>query len=509
MKFCLIVFGGKCVFKLAKGGDRVEHGNGRLHAVFNNTSVFRIAYIIDLFLCSIGYVNIVAEVGKIFFFVWGLSIFINKYILEYNIKKVNYYGWLLLFMASNVVTLLIRGYSEGIWENILMLLNMPIIFFLFYGLHSESVTRSGRKRVFRELYVLCNIFVVLSLVVNVASLVSLYAIGKSVTYSFGYLVVYENRFTGIYFNPNLLAFSSFCSMVCCHMLTKKDFVLEVAKKPLGIVRKVIILVSFVLNVAVILLSDSNATMIIMICYAIMTLCYRAFGGKKLEFRVVFRRAAALLLSLALISVGVFVFRSVFQTGTTYTINTQEDIPNVFDDSDDELNKITFEHENKNIDSGRLKLLSQGLNVLKHHPIFGVGKGNITKYGNHYNDNKMKYSDFHNGYLTIMVSSGMVGFLLFAMFAACLCRRVTKLLFSLRPPIFDDVFPCLFSFVFAYCVYSLFEKTLVFEVSFMITFFWLILGFAAASMAKFERDGYKEIAFATFEKPPGKSEDNAN
>lgn len=477
----------------------MEHGNGRLHAVFNNTSVFRIAYIIDLFLCSIGYINVVAEFGKIIFFIWGLSIFINKYILESNIRNVNYYGWLLLFIGSNIVTLMVIGYTEGIWESFLMILNMPIIFFLFYGLHSESITRSGRKRIFRELYILCNIFVILSLAVNIISLISLYAIGKSINYNFGYLVVYENRFTGIYFNPNLLAFSSFCAMVCCHILTKKAFVKEVARKPIGAVRKGVILISFLLNIAVILLSDSNATMIIMICYAIMTLCYRAFGGKELKLNVIFRRVLCLVISLALITVGVFVFRSVFQTGTTYTINTQEDIPNVFDDSDDELNKITFEHKNKNLDSGRIKLLFQGLNVIKHHPFLGVGKGNITWFGNHYNDNKMKYSDFHNGYLTIMVSSGLIGFLLFAMFAVCLCKRMTKCLFSLNPPDFDNVFPCLFSFIFAYCVYSLFEKTMVFEVSFMITFFWLILGYAASCMVKYEDGEYKARAFSTFER----------
>lgn len=213
---------------------------------------------------------------------------------------------------------------------------------------------------------------------------------------------------------------------------------------------------------------------------------------------VVRRGGILVLSLAIISIGVFCFRSVFQTGTTYTMNTGEEVGNVFDNSDDELNNITFEHRNQNLDSGRIKLLFQGLNVIKHYPFFGVGKGNITKYGNHFNDNQMKYSDFHNGYLTIMVCSGMVGFLLFAAFAACLCRRMTVLLFKIHPILTGNVFPCLFAFVFAYCVYALFEKTMVFEVSFMITFFWLMLGYASACMAEYEGESYKEIAFVTFE-----------
>lgn len=476
----------------------MEHGHGRLHAVYHNTSIFRIAYIIDLFLCSIGYVNVLAEFGKIVFFVWGLSIFFNRYIFESNIKKVNYYGWLVLFIASNILTVLLRGYDEGIWESLLMVLNMPIIFFLFYGLHGECSADGGRKRIFKELYILANIFVWLSLVVNIISLFTLYYIGKSISYTFGYLVVYENRFTGIYFNPNLLAFSSFCAMVCCHILTKPDFVASVTNKPVSKFMKSVIAVSFLLNFAVILLSDSNATAVILICYSVMTLCYRFFGGNKMSLGSVVRRGGILVLSLAIISIGVFCFRSVFQTGTTYTMNTGEEVGNVFDNSDDELNNITFEHRNQNLDSGRIKLLFQGLNVIKHYPFFGVGKGNITKYGNHFNDNQMKYSDFHNGYLTIMVCSGMVGFLLFAAFAACLCRRMTVLLFKIHPILTGNVFPCLFAFVFAYCVYALFEKTMVFEVSFMITFFWLMLGYASACMAEYEGESYKEIAFVTFE-----------
>ncbi len=479
-----------------------------LSAVTNSTSAFRIAYILDLFLCSIGYINIWAEYGKVIFFLWGLSLFTNRYLLENNIKKVNYSGWLILFILSNIITVIIRGYDEGIWESLLMALNMPIIFFMFYGLHSEVSSHSGARKVFKELYVLCNILMWLTIVINIFSIVSLYAVGKSVTYSYGYLVIYENRFTGIYYNPNLMAFQSFCSMVCCHILTKKDFVYSVTGKYIGKLKYAVILISAALNLAMILLSDSNATALIIICYILMTICYKFFAGRKLNFKLILRRCAALAVLLAVVTAGVFVFRSAFQTGTTLTMPTQEkeeENTNVFEDEEDELNKITFEHENTNLDSGRITLFFQGVNVIKHHPFFGVGKGDITKYGNRYNNNKMKYSDFHNGYLTIIVCSGFVGFALFAAFAGCLCKRMTALIFTL-PMIKNDIFPCLFAFIFAYCVYALFEKTLVYEVSFMVTFFWLILGYATACMSRYEQTD-KTTVFVSFEKSTPKEKLN--
>ncbi len=470
----------------------------KVHDIFSDTSLFRIAYIIDLFLCSVGYINIAAEIGKIFFFVWGLSLFVNRYIADLRIRKVNYYGWLVLFIFSNIITLFVRGYTDGIWESFLMILNMPIIFFLFYGLHSEINEEYGVKKLLKELYILCNIFMALSLALNVVSVISLYFVGKSVTYSFGYLVVYENRFTGVYFNPNLMAFSSFCSAFCCHLLLKPDFVKLAADKDLTRRRKITIIISIIMNLIVILLTDSNATALIIICYLVCFTCYRFFGGKDIRFGYIFKRVLTLIVVLALITVTVFTVRYLFQTGATQTINTSDNSYNTFDDSDDELNKITFEHKNKNLDSGRIKLFRQGVNVISHHPIVGVGKGNIIYYGNKYNDDKMKYTDFHNGYLTIIVCSGFLGFAFFIGFAICLGFRMFRGLFTMKPPILRDIYPCLASFIASYCVYALFEKTMIFEVSFMISFFWLVLGYAALCLCRYEDDDYKIYAFSSME-----------
>ena len=192
--------------------------NNKLHIAKNTLSLFRIGYITDLFLCSVGYVNIAAEVGKVIFLLWALSLIFSDYIAALRIKKISYFGWLVLFIISNIVTVLLQGYNDGVWESTLMLVHLPVIFFIFYGLHSECDSEDNTKTILYEFYTICNIFMYLSLVLNIISIFSLYIVGKSVTYSFGYLVVYENRFTGVYFNPNLMAFSSFCAAVCCHIL---------------------------------------------------------------------------------------------------------------------------------------------------------------------------------------------------------------------------------------------------------------------------------------------------
>ena len=458
-----------------------------------STSAFRIAFVIDLILCQIGYISIPAIAAAILMLFWGARLFFKNYVYEFNIKKVNYYGWLLAFMASNVITIIVTEYDRGFWLSLGMILFMPMIFFMFYGLHIEAETEDGRKRIYKEIYILCNIMMWLSLIINIISLISLYIVGRSVSYYFGYLVVYENRFTGLYYNPNLMAFTSFCAMFCCHILWQGYFSEKTSGKPLTPKRRVPIVVSAGFNLAVIFLTDSNATMLIMVCYIVIYVCYRIFGGKKINIGYALKRVFGLIMLFVVIFSAVFFARNIFQKGTTQTM-TAEESSNVFETNDDELNRITFEHQNKNLDSGRIKLFKQGINVIKHHFVFGVGKGEITKYGNRYNDNKMKYSDFHNGYLTVFVCSGFVGFVLFMLFAVCLGKRMVKDLFKVTPVIKSDIFPCLASFIASYCVYALFERTLVFDVTFMVVFFWLVLGYAVVCMIRYEGDNYKSCAF---------------
>lgn len=474
----------------------MEHYNTRLDALRNNTSVFRIAFVIDLILCQIGYISVTAIACAVFIFIWGLTLFVKKYIYKNNIKNVSYYGWLVLFIATNIVTVIVRGYSEGTWESVGFVLFLPVIFFMFYGLHTEARTESGKNKIYKEIYILCNIMLWLSLVLNIVSLITLYTIGKSISYIFGYLVVYENRFTGVYFNPNLMAFTSFCSAFGCHILWQGDFSEKVTGKPITKTRRVIIMISAAVNLFVIFLTDSNAAILIIVCYTIAYICYQFFGGKKINFRLLFKRASVLVLVFVAITALIFSLRYVTQTGTTYTMSSPEEI-NTFEDSDDALNQITtFEHQNKNLDSGRIKLFKQGVNVIKHHPIFGVGKGNVTVYGNRYNNNKMKYSDLHNGYLTIIVCSGFVGFFFFMGFTVCLGWRMVRVIFTVKPTIRSDIFPCLASFIAAYCVYAFFEKTLIYDITIMTTFFWLILGYATVCMEGYEGENSKIYAFSS-------------
>lgn len=155
----------------------------------------------------------------------------------------------------------------------------------------------------------------------------------------------------------------------------------------------------------------------------------------------------------------------------------------------EKDKITFSHENKNIDSGRKKLWLESINLFKLSPIIGISNGNIVLYSAEYSNGALEYSyhksDLHNGFLTILVSTGVIGFVLFGIFGFRFAKHSAQHLFLQKKTYRDDVYPCLFAFLFAYLIFACFEKALLYDISFMVVWFWLIMGYMSCYITKFE------------------------
>ena len=130
-----------------------------------------------------------------------------------------------------------------------------------------------------------------------------------------------------------------------------------------------------------------------------------------------------------------------------------------------------------------------------NPVLGIGKGNIFEYGNRLFEEGIKFSksygmlapimtDFHNGYITILVCSGVIGFVLIGIFALRFFKHITMHVFrddSLR----ESVLPCMYSFMCAYAIYSCLEVGLLYNINFMVIFFWLILGYISCFLEKYE------------------------
>lgn len=464
----------------------------KLKATLTDTSLFRRCYIICLFVCNITPVVFFAYAALIVLFLWGAFLVIYRELACHTALKTRCGLWLLLFLIAGVITALLNIGPNVLYNlhNLIMLFHAAICFFIFYGIHTEKHLNFRR-----ELYGICSVIVYTSTTLGIIGLACLMADIRFEILGLKF-IVYENRFTGLFSNPNQLGFAAVVAIVCSHMLLKKDFISISGRER---VSTIWIASSVMVNGISLLLCDSNGAMVLMIGYAIFFLIYKLFGSeRRFSVRQIVTKNISCVLAGLVIVASLFFVRNIMQDGFVKLMSGSEPVVVIEGNLDiEEEGIITFEHENKNIDSGRFKLWSQGWEMFLKHPLMGIGKGNIYETGKQMFEKGIKFSnkygmlsplmtDFHNGYLTILVCSGAVGFLFFLIFGLKLIKHTTQHVFrddSLK----ESTFPCLYAFLCAYVVYAAVDEALLFNVSFMVVFFWLILGYASCFLRHYEPD----------------------
>lgn len=470
----------------------------KLRTVLTSNSIFRISYIVCLFFCNVSFIQVPAYVALVFLFLWGaFLLFYNE--RQRRVFSITRFGlWLLAFVFFSTVTAIIH-IADNFFYNMVIQLHVCICFFIFYALHTEKHL-NFRK----ELYIICRFIVYTTTIVGVLGLACLMA-GISFEVMSIKFIIYENRFTGIYSNPNILGFVSVVALFCVHMLTKTNFI-ELSGQER--VSRIWLLSAVAINGMSLFLCDSNGAIVLIVFYVIAFVLYKMFGSER-----EFSKKQIVTKLIALMVAGIFVVSSVFfvryftQAGFTEILEKaevglrMESTDGMEEDMFYATERITFSHINKNLDSGRFKLWRQAASLFSDFPLFGIGKGNVYDYGEDKFDNGIAFSDiygealskfatdFHNGYATILVCSGIVGFVLFSLFGLRFAKHISVHVFKAKN-LKESILPCMYSFLCAYLVYAFFEKALLYDVSFTVLFFWLIMGYVSCFLCQYEPD-YQE------------------
>ncbi len=474
----------------------------KLKAIITDSSLFRKCYIVCLFFCNVSFVQVPAYVLLVLLFLWGVFLLFYNERKRRVLSKTRFGIWLLAFLFFSTITAIIH-IADNFFYNIVIQLHVAICFFIFYALHTERHLNFRR-----ELYCICRFIVYTTTIVGIIGLACLMA-GISFEVMSIKFIIYENRFTGIYSNPNTLGFVSVVALFCVHMLTKSNFI-ELSGEQR--VSRIWLVSALAINCMSLFLCDSNGAIVLFIFYVLIFILYKMFGSER-EFTK--KQVVVKLVSCAL--VGTFIVFNAFfvryfcQAGFTQILNAAEkgmntDIITEVDEETEEdiffaTERVTFSHLNKNIDSGRFKLWRQAASLFSDFPLFGIGKGNVYSYGENKFDNGIAFSDiygealsafatdFHNGYATILVCSGIFGFVLFSVFGLRFAKHISIHVFKAKN-LKDSILPCMYSFLCAYLVYAFFEKALLYDVSFTVLFFWLIMGYVSCFLCTYEPD-YKD------------------
>lgn len=459
-----------------------------------NPSLFRIAYIIDLFLGMLAFLEVTSLVLKCFILSWGALIFIHNFIKTKAFLKVKYYKILILFLGLCLFTTLLH-FNDNLLANLLFIYHTSICFFIFYGMNVQN----DKKSIEKEMVFIFKFVTIGTTLLSCLGLL-IFAFKTQINIQDCWLGIYQNRFIGVYSNPNLLALSCVLSIIFGYMLNQKDTLGQYTKN------KHLYIASIVINMVALILSDSNASLLFFIIYIIVLVFYKLFSNKtSFSISDIIKRSALLILCCVVLFLLTFGLRNFAQDKVAVFVNDIHQSQEPIHDNKNEAENIIIEEEatddssNDNeeegiqeaveigrnplsgsydVSSGRIALLKQSLIMFKNHPFFGVGRGNIVEYGLREVPGGLRFSDFHNGYVTILVSWGTIGFIIFSSFALMLATDMCKGLFNMGKNHDSKIYSNLFSIIVSYAFYSLFEKTILSEMTFMVVIFWLILGYAS-------------------------------
>ena len=470
----------------------------------HDPSLFRTVYIINLFLCAVYFWNVIGVAANIFILLWSLVLFIDMFLAKKPCRNIKQGLILVGFLVAGLYTIILH-IDSNFGENFVMLYHAAVCFFLFYGMHSDP----NREKVKREIDHILKVIVVLSTVLAVAGLLFVLCAPTGRLYLGGYVFgIMDNRFTGVFTNPNLAAFASVSGMACCHILLKRNRATKTGKQVLP---RWVVGLCFGANGLSLLLSDSNSSLVFAITYIVVYVFCRLYQeSRMLTSKKVVIRGVALVLCCALIAGSGLMLRTIcqsvvstFVTTTTQVLAEDEDASSTVSASPDTDNTVAVSASTSSnaeetdapsveigrtndydISSGRLDSLKKSLVLFGKFPLMGIGKGNIVPYGEQYLFQGFRFSDLHNGYLTILISNGLVGLLLFMGFLFLFVRRLLRCLRKNRDSDLKEL-PALIAALAAYCVFGLFEKAVLYDITFMVVVFWMLLGHTATFLSQYE------------------------
>lgn len=372
---------------------------------------------------------------------WALLGAVYKIVKERKIntdlKSVLVYMFLLSFFISIVI-----NRDINLMANLKILMLVVIYLFVFF-LDSES---SNRDEAEKSIHICNTILIYMSLILSFAGLMTFFFWFEFSIFSYpqGF---HSPSLWGFYKNPNTGGMIAVISIIAT--IIDINFLKGNSKKHFGLYKKLIYISNIVIQSLFILQSGSRGSLLAIIIVVFVLLFDRfAYFFKKIlplkriTLRTAFSIALAILTSFAAIT-------GIYYTGQGIKHATALVPPKVRDALIDAGYGVLYENglnigaggkgvqftvdreiEAGNISTGRFTIWKSGLKALKFRPVFGFGPNNIdvAKMMANPDDIKSGYvttGNMHNGFLQILLSTGILGFVIFSVLYLMLIFRLVN------------------------------------------------------------------------------------
>lgn len=348
---------------------------------------------------------------------YGMGLFAVFYNVFANFcfKKIRWYPLLLLFIGSYAVTILIN-YKNGYFQNLQELYYMVVFYLIVLSLGG---TRD--KTAIKRLFVLSGSLVVFIFTVSMLWSIFMFLNGYGEAIVVDGRTVYqgfnEARLFGVFSDPNYASVNAITalliSLILIYLTKKKFFKFSLY---------LCVLIQFIF----IVLANSRTSRVTFFFVLIIGAWWglkEKYGIKKGGVRVL-SGTLFLVLAIALLWRTATFVLPVLAEGIQNVKTVEEPMPSYQYGNNTEGSQesvITLEREDthkKDISNNRFTIWMSALEVFQSHPFMGTGFAYMTEVGKTTNPDtyivQRGYS-LHNGYLDILVSSGLSGFIIMMSF----------------------------------------------------------------------------------------------
>ena len=431
------------------------------------------------------------------FLVFCLLYLAAGFLIGRNTLKSRYMVLLLLFSGAYLITIIVNRESY-LSENMKQLVYMVMIFLLFYGYDTKNDIR-------KEIIELRMITAVYEAVAFLFACVCLftYFLRIDLTYFLGesqlQIGMFDNRLWGLY-NPNTGAGLAMAALyISLYNILRED-------RPVCIILHVI---SLIVETVVLILSGSRAPLVLTYVGMLYMAGVSFMKNKRAWEKEAKKSSFRCFVSVILIFTCFFMVKTILadlpgkiishesvhavreqciQSWSEY-LGIEKKVEKAAEDNIKLKEKVDLTRKEKEeerpggILTGRTDLWESGMRSFFRHPLWGVGREGVYDACEPFLENKtwqgsLYYGGLHNIFLTVLVSSGLVGMMIMSIFLILIFILVFRSIFlreiQFKIPEFNL---CLVFFLSMGCVEML-EARILYRIGIFVPLFWMFTGWLA-------------------------------
>ena len=446
--------------------------------VFKNNLLFKIILMIVMLLVTVPYLNAVLSPFIRILLLWGFGYILYDFVTGRRLWTSRSLLLLLGFCAAYALTILWNRELYFV-ANVKALAYMVMVFILFYG-HDNGKAEGDVKR---EISILSHVFVAGTFLLSfVCFLTFLFSIKHvyEVNGMLGYLGMWDNRLWGLY-NANTGGTLNVISI----FLTGSFLLMGPGKKRTV---RVFYIINLVLQFCCLVLTYSRTS-----CYSMMIAFAVGIYFLLPHFKpaiVSMKRGKAALVRLAaagVVLVSIFLLNDIVRIGLSYLPSLTQNIIHIGDsDYEFELTQEMLariegiEQREGGLLTGRPILWKAGWKTFQSSPMLGVTRlGLYDQTAGNLSDPDwgpdLKAGGVHNGYLTILISSGLGGSVLLLAFWGMTGR---KLLQAVRRTRGKNTVLLLLGgiFLLMFLIMEALEARILYQMNVFMVIFWMYYGY---------------------------------